>query len=82
MKTYVLMLAQVFPADHPKAGIPTGFQEIYSKGYLYAVYIYSHRINCYKNNQNLGHSSPVNYAWFRFIKGITSRVPRIYWIQK
>lgn len=26
MKTYVLMLSQVFPADHPKAGIPTGFQ--------------------------------------------------------
>lgn len=26
MKTYVLILAQVFPADHPKAGIPTGFQ--------------------------------------------------------
>ena len=26
MKTYILMLSQVFPADHPKAGIPTGFQ--------------------------------------------------------
>lgn len=26
MKTFVLMLSQVFPADHPKAGIPTGFQ--------------------------------------------------------
>lgn len=26
MKTYVLMLSQVFPADHPKAGRPTGFQ--------------------------------------------------------
>ena len=26
MKTYVLMLSQVFPADHPRAGIPTGFQ--------------------------------------------------------
>lgn len=26
MKTYVLMLSKVFPADHPKAGIPTGFQ--------------------------------------------------------
>lgn len=25
MKTYVLMLSQVFPADHPKSGIPTGF---------------------------------------------------------
>ena len=26
MKTYVLMLSQVFPADHPKAGRHTGFQ--------------------------------------------------------
>lgn len=26
MKTYVLMLSQVFPADHPKAGRPTGFR--------------------------------------------------------
>lgn len=26
MKTYVLMLSQVFPADHPRAGRPTGFQ--------------------------------------------------------
>ena len=26
MKTYVITLSQVFPADHPKAGIPTGFQ--------------------------------------------------------
>lgn len=26
MRTYVLMLSQVFPANHPKAGIPTGFR--------------------------------------------------------
>lgn len=26
MKTFVLMLSQVFPAGHPKSGIPTGFQ--------------------------------------------------------
>lgn len=26
MKTYVLMLSQVFPAGHPRAGEPTGFQ--------------------------------------------------------
>lgn len=26
MKTYVLMLSQVFPAYHPKSGKPTGFQ--------------------------------------------------------
>lgn len=27
MKTYVLMLSQVFPADHPRAGEPTYFEE-------------------------------------------------------
>lgn len=27
MKTYVLMLSQVFPADHPRAGEPTNFEE-------------------------------------------------------
>lgn len=26
MRTYVLMLSQIFPADHPKSGIPTGFR--------------------------------------------------------
>lgn len=26
MKTYVITLSNVFPATHPKAGIPTGFQ--------------------------------------------------------
>ena len=27
MKTYVLILSQVFPADHPRAGEPTNFEE-------------------------------------------------------
>ena len=26
MRTYVLMLSQAFPADHPRAGEPTGFK--------------------------------------------------------
>lgn len=32
MKTYVLMLAKVFPKGHPKAGQPTGFKEKFLKG--------------------------------------------------
>lgn len=27
MKTYVITLSQVFPANHPKAGMPTNFRE-------------------------------------------------------
>ena len=58
------------------------YTDIYSKRYLYAVYIYSYRINCYKNNIDTGKSSPVNYAWFHFIKGNTLSRPKIYWITK
>lgn len=67
----------------------TGIQRhetIYKKGYLRAIHIYPHRINCYKNNINTGHSSPVNYAWFEYLKMSYNRniyfPPAIYWIQK
>lgn len=57
------------------------FNDIYRYGYLRTVYVYSHRINCYKNNIPTGHSSPVNYAWFEFTPYFTSR-PTIEWIQR
>lgn len=66
----------------------TGIQRnetIYKKGYLRAIHIYPHRINCYKNNINTGHSSPVNYAWFEFMKRPAcnvQQIPAIYWIEK
>lgn len=55
---------------------------IYSNGYLRAVYVYSHRINCYRNNIPTGHSSPVNYAWFEFVNSRSACEPRIFWIDK
>lgn len=72
------------------------FKEIFSNGYLYAIHVYTHRINCYKNNQNTVHSSPVNYGWFEYCKNsvikqkcengiiqFTCRIPPvIYWIEK
>lgn len=64
------------------------FNEIYNNGYLRAIHVYPHRINCYKNNENIGHSSPVNYAWFEYVKHPslewrnTSFPPFIYWIEK
>lgn len=64
------------------------FNDIYNNGYLTAIHVYPHRIHCYKNNENTGHSSPVNYAWFEYQKkpyknkGVNNHPPRIYWIQK
>lgn len=62
------------------------FKEIYNNGYLHAIHVYPHRINCYKNNENTGHSSPVNYAWFEYRKISHYRdilfPPLIYWIEK
>lgn len=64
------------------------FKEIYSNGYLHAIHVYPHRINCYKNNEDVGHSSPVNYAWFEYVKFPYRNnrpkqfPPVIYWIEK
>ena len=60
------------------------FKEIYNNGYLHAIHVYTHRINCYKNNEKTGHSSPINYAWFEYLK-ISHQInthfqPLIYWI--
>lgn len=62
------------------------FKDIYNNGYLHAIHVYPHRINCYKNNEKTGHSSPVNYAWFEYLK-ISHQInthfqPLIYWIEK
>lgn len=58
------------------------FKEIYSKGYLRYIYVFSGRINCYKNNEPTGHSSPVNYGWFVFKKTKPEYrfSPMIFWL--
>lgn len=62
------------------------FKEIYNKGYLHAIHVYPHRIKCHKNNEDTGHSSPVNYAWFEYRKFSHYRNRRFYvsihWIEK
>ena len=72
------------------------YHEIYCNSYLRAIHVYPHRINCYKNNENTGHSSPVNYAWFEYVRPLNSQIkldigttavqfhmpPTIYWISK
>lgn len=58
------------------------FKEIYREGYLDIVHVFSGRINCYKNNEPTGHSSPVNYGWFVFQKSDYGwcGLPQINWI--
>lgn len=56
------------------------YSDIYSRNYLDRVYIFSGRINCYKNNEQTGHSSPVNYGWFVFRKTNYPNMPIIYWL--
>lgn len=65
------------------------FNDIYKNQYLRAIHIYPNRINCYKNNENTGHSSPVNYAWFEFghkpqyFSSVDAKYPaKIYRIEK
>lgn len=55
------------------------FRSIYDKNLLHGVYVFSSRVNCYKNNHDEGHSSPVNYGWYIFKKGNDSP-PFIQWI--
>lgn len=45
------------------------YNKIYKYGSLYRVYVHSKRVNCYKNNDAVGHNSPINYGWFVFRKG-------------
>lgn len=57
------------------------FNDIYRCNYLSTVYVYTHRINCYKNNIPTGHSSPVNYAWFEFTP-LNKLKTTIEWIKR
>lgn len=57
-------------------------EQIYAKGLLERIYVFSGRINCYKNNEQTGHRSPVNYAWYMYRKPATGEriVPQIEWL--
>ena len=55
------------------------YRDIYMKGWLEKVYVFSNRVHCFKNDINTGHSSPVNYAWYIFRKGHQGQ-PVIEWL--
>lgn len=56
------------------------YRDIYANGFLKHIWVYSGRINCYKNGIETGHSSPVNYAWFEYTPKPTICNPEIHWI--
>ena len=57
------------------------YKEIYSGGVLREVYIFSKRIECWRNNdkQNYGGKKMVDFAWFVFQKGYNGNC-NLYWL--
>lgn len=57
------------------------YNEIYSKGNLREVYVFSHRIECWKNGERPKDKcgSICNYAWYVFQKGYIGQ-PTLYWL--
>ena len=56
-------------------------QEIYSKGSLREIYVFSKRIVCWKNGERPKDKcgSIANYAWYVFQKGYNGQ-PTLYWL--
>ena len=52
---------------------------VYSKGTLREVYVFSGRIECWKNGIQSRSGNMVNYAWFVFQKGFQGQ-PTLYWL--
>ena len=57
------------------------YNEIYSGGVLREVYIFSKRVNCWRNNEKQSKNSymMIDYAWYVFQKGYKGQ-PTIYWL--
>ena len=57
------------------------YQRVYSKGSLREVYVFSKRIECWKNGQKPKDKcgSIANYAWYVFQKGYIGQ-PTLYWL--
>lgn len=57
------------------------YQRVYSKGYLREIYVFSKRIECWKNGEQPKDKcgSIANYAWYVFQKGYNGQ-PTLYWL--
>ena len=57
------------------------YQRVYSKGSLREIYVFSKRIECWKNGERPKDKcgSIANYAWYIFQKGYNGQ-PTLYWL--
>ena len=57
------------------------YERVYSKGCLREIYVFSKRIECWKNNEKPKDKcgSIANYAWYVFQKGFIGQ-PTLYWL--
>lgn len=57
------------------------YQHVYSKGSLREIYVFSKRIECWKNGERPKDKcgSIANYAWYIFQKGYNGQ-PTLYWL--
>ena len=57
------------------------YQRVYSKGRLREIYVFSKRIECWKNGERPKDKcgSIANYAWYVFQKGYNGQ-PTLYWL--
>lgn len=57
------------------------YQRVYSKGSLREIYVFSKRIECWKNGEQPKDKcgSIANYAWYVFQKGYNGQ-PTLYWL--
>lgn len=58
------------------------YQRVYSKGSLREIYVFSKRIECWKNGERPKDKcgSIANYAWYVFQKGCITGETRLYWL--
>ena len=57
------------------------YQRVYSKGSLREIYVFSKRVECWKNGEQPKDKcgSIANYAWYVFQKGYNGQ-PTLYWL--
>lgn len=57
------------------------YEQIYSKGALREVYLFSKRIECWRNNdrEQYGGKAMADFAWYVFQKGYNGQ-PTLYWL--
>ena len=57
------------------------YQRVYSKGSLREIYVFSKRVECWKNGEKPKDKcgSIANYAWYVFQKGYNGQ-PTLYWL--